>query len=93
MSNCTSDVAAKFILSIYSCSCFTHYQISQLLILKLYKVDVRPGLGFGEFHSAKRTLQGYEAMNMIRKGQIEGVTKCSIEAQVKFIDQLFDMAA
>ena len=51
---------------------------------------VRLGLGFGEFHSAKRTLQGYEAMNMIRKGQVEGATKGDIEAQVKFIDQLFD---
>ena len=27
-----------------------------------------PGLGFGSFHSARRTLQGYEAMAMIRKG-------------------------
>jgi transposase, IS6 family len=54
---------------------------------------VRPGLGFGEFHSAKRTLQGYEAMNMIRKGQIDGVEKGDIKAQVKFIDELFDMAA
>ena len=54
---------------------------------------VRPGLGFGEFHSAKRTVQGYEAMNRIRKGQIKGVAKGDIEAQVKFIDHLFDMAA
>src|SRR5262249_31583560 len=54
---------------------------------------VRPGLGFGEFHSAKRTIQGYEAMNMISKGQIDGVIKGDIEAQVKFIDRLFDIAA
>ena len=54
---------------------------------------VRPGLGFGEFHSAKRTLQGYEAMNMIRKGQIQEVARGDIEAQIKFIDELFDMAA
>jgi transposase, IS6 family len=40
-----------------------------------------------------RTLQRYAAMNMIRKGQIYGVIKGDIEAQVKFIDRLFDMAA
>src|SRR5205823_11004588 len=54
---------------------------------------VRPRLGFGEFHSAKRTLQGYEAMNMIRKGQIQEVARGDIEAQIKFIDELFDIAA
>jgi len=50
-------------------------------------------LGFGSFHTAKRTIQGYEAMNMIRKGQIEAVAKSNIEAQVKFFDQLFELAA
>lgn len=30
---------------------------------------VNPGMGFGSFNTARRTLQGYEAMNMIRKGQ------------------------
>ena len=51
------------------------------------------GLGFGGFHTAKRTLQGYEAMNMIGKGQIKKVAKGDIIAQVKFIDQLFTAAA
>ena len=60
---------------------------------RFIKRIVRPGLGFGEFHSAKRAIQGYEAMNMIRKGQVKGVAKGDIEAQVKFIDQLFEMAA
>ena len=35
---------------------------------------VNPGLGFGSFNSARRTLKGYEAMAMIRKGQIQGRT-------------------
>ena len=30
---------------------------------------VNPGMGFGSFNTARRTLRGYEAMNMIRKGQ------------------------
>lgn len=27
------------------------------------------GMGFGSFNTARRTLRGFEAMNMIRKGQ------------------------
>jgi len=34
---------------------------------------VNPGLGFGAFHTAQRTIQGYEAIHMLRKGQIKGV--------------------
>ena len=34
---------------------------------------IRPGLGFGSFHTARRTLAGYEAMAMVRKGQARGV--------------------
>jgi transposase-like protein len=30
--------------------------------------------GFREFHAARRTLQGYEAMNMMRKGQVRWVS-------------------
>jgi len=29
---------------------------------------VNPGMGFGSFNTARRTLRGYETMNMIRKG-------------------------
>lgn len=34
---------------------------------------VKPILGFKSFNSARRTLSRIEAMNMIRKGQVEGV--------------------
>ena len=33
----------------------------------------RPGLGFGGFWTARRTLAGYEAMAMIRKGQVQNI--------------------
>src|ERR1700741_5392877 len=36
---------------------------------------VKPGMGFWSFETAWRTLQGYEAMHMIRKGQMQGVKK------------------
>jgi transposase-like protein len=54
---------------------------------------VNPGMGFGSFNSARRTLRGYEAMNMIRKGQIQGVAKGDIQAQVGFVYQIFQVAA
>lgn len=37
------------------------------------KLIVKPILGFKSFNSARRTLSRIEAMNMIRKGQVEGV--------------------
>ena len=39
---------------------------------------VKPGMGFGSFKTARRTLKGYEMMNMMRKGQIQGVAKDAV---------------
>jgi len=36
---------------------------------------VNPGMGFGSFNTARRTLRGFEAMNMIRIGQVQGIEK------------------
>jgi len=54
---------------------------------------VKPGMGFFSFETAGRTLQGYEIMNMIRKGQVRGVGKGDITGQVFFITSLFGGAA
>ena len=54
---------------------------------------VKPGMGFSSFNTARRTLRGYEAMNMITKGQIQGVAKGDIRAQTEFVSQLFRVAA
>ena len=54
---------------------------------------VKPGLGFWSFSTAWRTLQGYEAMNMIRKGQVKGVQKGASDCQARFIAGLFGVAA
>ena len=35
----------------------------------------KPGMGFFTFATAWRTLQGYEIMNILRKGQVQGVAK------------------
>ena len=54
---------------------------------------VNPGMGFGAFNTARRTLRGYETMNMIRKGQIHGVEKGNIQAQAEFVSQIFGVVA
>lgn len=54
---------------------------------------VNPGMGFSSFNTARRTIRGYEAMNMIRKGQVQGVEKGDIREQVKFVSQIFELAA
>ena len=48
---------------------------------RFIKRRVKPGLGFFSFETAWNTLQGYERMNIIRKGQ------------VAFIARLFEVAA
>ena len=49
--------------------------------------------GFREFQAARRTIQGYEAMNMLRKGQVRWVGKTDVRRQIRFIHQLFELAA
>ncbi len=50
-------------------------------------------LGFFSFETAWNTLQGYESLNIIRKGQVHGVEKGDIIGQVAFIASLFGVAA
>ena len=57
------------------------------------KRRVNASLGFRSFDGAQRTIQGYEAMHMIRKGQIRRLSKSDIAAQVRFIKVIFGLAA
>ncbi len=52
----------------------------------------KPGMGFFSFETGWRTLQGFEAMNMIRKGQMQGVTKGDVRGQVTLVAKLFGVA-
>ena len=54
---------------------------------------MNPGLAFGAFATAQWTIQGYEAVHMLHKGQLEGVTKADFLAQNRVINQLFGGAA
>jgi IS6 family transposase len=60
---------------------------------RFIKRRVNPGLGFFSFNTARRTINGHETMNIIRKGQIEGVVKGDIRGQVRFVSSLFMIAA
>jgi hypothetical protein len=40
-----------------------------------------------------RTLEGIETMSMIRKGRVKWVAKGDVLVQVRFIDNLFEIAA
>jgi transposase-like protein len=53
----------------------------------------KPGMGFFSFETAWRTLQGFEAMNMIRKGQLQGTEKGDVRRQVALVAKLFGVAA
>jgi len=52
----------------------------------------KPGMGFFSFETAWRTLQGYEIMNMIRKGQVQGVDKGDIVRQMAWVAKIFGVA-
>ena len=54
---------------------------------------VKLGMGFFSFETAWRTLHGYEVMNMIRKGQMHGMSKGDTLSQVMFIASLFGVAS
>jgi transposase-like protein len=54
---------------------------------------VRPGLGFKSFVTATQTIAGYEAMAMIRKGQVVRAPANGMGAQRDFIASLFGAAA
>ena len=49
--------------------------------------------GYGSFQSAWRTLQGIEAVNMIRKGRVRWLAKRDTVGQAHFIGELFGLSA
>lgn len=60
---------------------------------RFIKRRVKPSLGFFSYPTAWRTLQGYEALNIVRKGQVKGAGKQQIADQNRFISKLFGLAA
>jgi transposase-like protein len=54
---------------------------------------VKPGMGFGSFNTARRTIRGYEIMNMVRKGQVLEVPKGAVKERVLFLNRIFGVVA
>jgi transposase, IS6 family len=54
---------------------------------------VRACLGYRSFNTAEQTLQGIEALHMMRKGQVKRIRKDEVEGQAKFVESLFQIAA
>ncbi len=53
----------------------------------------KPMMGFIRFNTARRTLSGIEAMEMIRKGQVNGIDTGDTVSQAKFIEAIFCVSA
>ncbi|HEY9403341.1 MAG TPA: IS6 family transposase [Pyrinomonadaceae bacterium] len=60
---------------------------------RFIKKKVRASQCFKRFHSAERTLEGIEAMNMMRKGQVKRLSGSDAQGQAKFVTSLFQIAA
>jgi IS6 family transposase len=60
---------------------------------RFIKKKVRAPQCFKSFHAAGRTLEGIEAINMIRKGQVKRLAGSDAYGQAKFVASLFQIAA
>ena len=60
---------------------------------RFVKKRVAAGLWFRSEDGALRTIAGYEAMNMIRKGQVRWLAKGMWLGQVRFIENVLGIAA
>jgi transposase, IS6 family len=54
---------------------------------------VRASQCFKSFYTAERTLEGIEAVNMMRKGQVKRLAGSDAMGQAKFVASLFQIAA
>jgi transposase, IS6 family len=52
-----------------------------------------PAFGFDLWNWALNTIAGYESMHMIRKGQIRWLPKGDVVGQIRFIHQVYGIAA
>jgi transposase, IS6 family len=60
---------------------------------RFVKKRVRASQCFKSFHTAERTLEGIEALNMMRKGQVKRLAGSDAQGQAKFVASLFQIAA
>src|SRR5947209_9762504 len=60
---------------------------------RFIKKKVRASQCFKSFHTAERTLEGIESVNMIRKGQVKRLAGSDARGRARFVAPLFGIAA
>jgi transposase-like protein len=60
---------------------------------RFIKKKVRASQCFKHFHTAERTLEGIEAVHMMRKGQVKRLAGSDAMGQARFVASLFQIAA
>jgi transposase-like protein len=60
---------------------------------RFIKKKVRASQCFKSFHTAERTLEGIESVNMMRKGQVKRLAGSDARGQATFVASLFGVAA
>jgi len=60
---------------------------------RFIKKRIAASLGFRSIQGALNTIDGYEAMHMIRKGQVRWLAMGDVLGQHAFIHSLFGIAA
>ena len=56
------------------------------------KKRVNAKQGFRAFGAARRTIAGYEAIHMMRKGQVRWLPAHDVKRQIQFVDRLFGLS-
>jgi transposase-like protein len=77
-----------------SCRCRSRY-LNNLIEQdhRFLKKRIVASQGFRSVEGALRTIQGYKAVHMIRKGQIRWLRKGDTVGQLRFVNRLFGIAA
>ncbi len=60
---------------------------------RFIKKRVRACPGYRPFDTAERTIQGVEAVNTMRQGQVKRLDRNAAAGQAKFVESLFGIAA
>ena len=79
----------------HHCRCRTCPDLNNIIEQdhRAVKRRVNAKQGFRSFDGACRTIQGYEVMHMIRKGQVRWLPKGDVAGQVLFIHQILGLKA
>ena len=101
MINIDKSGSNKEAIQVYNKRKFTRIKYRQCKYLnniieqdhRFIKRQCRHKQWFRKFSSAEKTISGFEAIHMIKKGQIKRIPKGDIVAQNNFIDKLFGIAA